>query len=606
MPKEKTLNIQVKEARQQVELAALRAELRSIECSLTEAWGTVVDPRERYGWGDDTFSLAAFVQRDDFSRGRCRPIYESELDLQKMWATARYLRHSDAAGSGFMRCLTDFAIGTGMTYECRGADGEIVRPVQAILDAWQESVDWTGEMEREIFIEAETHGDAFAWLAPQRIGLPGLELLAPEWVTEPASPPPEDWAFGLDWLLGAGSQPNRSTKVEGYFASVNGNPADYEAIQSCQMMHFRRNAPRWAKRGISTFFPAMTLLEKASKLLGNALEGGAIQAAIAFIREHAPGVTSSQAQSMQASKATSTGTAYRSDGSSYATYQRRFTPGTVLDVGSGQKYHAGPMGTPSGPIYIEIVQAALRVAGATRGIPEYMISGDSSNANYASTLVAGSPFVRSIQHLQMVYSWAFRKLMWKVLEAAVVRGMLAKNCIFTKSDLRAACDVVVTPTQVVLANPKEDEEIRAIRASAGVLSKRTWQKQVDLDPDEEAANMEAEPSNLVLPAAFSQSQPAATTPVSQPSGGTTEGEEALNGAQVTAALDVMEKVVAGTLAPNAAITLLMSVRIPEAKARAMVAEQMKVAKPAVSPQPPPPSQPEQQVNESVPWWRCGV
>ena len=48
-------------------------------------------------------------------------------------------------------------------------------------------------------------------------------------------------------------------------------------------------------------------------------------------------------------------------------------------------------------MHVQIVQAGLRALGNRWDMPEYMISGDSSNANYASTLVSGAPFVTGIE-----------------------------------------------------------------------------------------------------------------------------------------------------------------------------------------------------------------
>jgi hypothetical protein len=499
MPKKPTTAAKLKETQQQIELHKAQEELRALTQStgtaLMEGWGDIVDRREAYAWGNEPAGLPypSMVSRDDFQWGRFRPVYEHEQHLAEMWATARYLANCDAAGAGMMRALTDYTIGTGMTYELESLSGEGVAGLQAFLDDWQEDIGWTGELERELFSTTETHGDGFPWLQPRGQRMPRLTLLAPEWICEPSDKGIVDDWVGMDWHFGVVSQPNRSWEVEGYFASINGSAGDYEPIDCKSLPHIKRNAPTWAKRGVSTYYPAMKLLEKASKLLGNTLDGGSIQAAIAFIEEHAPGVTQTQAQSLQSGNATTTSTRSTATGGSATTYQRRFLPGTVLSTSNGKKYHAGPMGTPAGPLFVEIVQAGLRLAGARLGMPEYMISGDASNANYASTLVAGSPFVKSIEHLQSIYVSAFKRLTWRALQFAAMTHQLAKFGIYHCDDLKQAVKLTVTPTQVVMGDPKAQEDIRAIRLDKGILSKRTYAAQVDLDYDAEQANIEQEP-----------------------------------------------------------------------------------------------------------------
>ena len=46
------------------------------------------------------------------------------------------------------------------------------------------------------------------------------------------------------------------------------------------------------------------------------------------------------------------------------------------------------------------IQAELRAIGSALAMPEYMISGDSSNANYASTMVAEGPAVKTFEEMQ--------------------------------------------------------------------------------------------------------------------------------------------------------------------------------------------------------------
>lgn len=64
-----------------------------------------------------------------------------------------------------------------------------------------------------------------------------------------------------------------------------------------------------------------------------------------------------------------------------------------------------------------------RMAGGT-GQPEYAF-GDASNANFASSLVSESPFVKEIQYWQQVFEFEFKEMFRRVIQAAVDAGVLS-------------------------------------------------------------------------------------------------------------------------------------------------------------------------------------
>ncbi len=150
---------------------------------------------------------------------------------------------------------------------------------------------------------------------------------------------------------------------------------------------------------------------------------------------------------------------------------------------SNRQFVAGPVaqGTPG---FIQVEQAILRGCGARWRFPEYF-SGDASNNNMASSIVAGSPFVVAVEGNQLEWGVFERAVAKKVLELCVESGRLSRELV-------ASVDVKVIPPAVALANREEEEKLREMRHKAGVLSVTTWQQQVGLDPKHEATNFEAE------------------------------------------------------------------------------------------------------------------
>ena len=139
---------------------------------------------------------------------------------------------------------------------------------------------------------------------------------------------------------------------------------------------------------------------------------------------------------------------------------------------------------------IEVVQACLRAAGAAFCMPEYMISSDAANANYASTLVAGGPFVREAKARQGWFKPRFLQVVWKVLYYACESGRI--NASY--SDLLARIDVQVEPPQVEIVNELEMAQVDQIDITSGVLSRQTRRQRRGLDDDQEVANLKQEPT----------------------------------------------------------------------------------------------------------------
>src|SRR5690606_7510390 len=120
-------------------------------------------------------------------------------------------------------------------------------------------------------------------------------------------------------------------------------------------------------------------------VLRNTAEGAAIQASIAYVKEHSAGTSAAQATSLAGARLNTVNTqkpALR--GGTSPITAKKFGPGTILDLSNGQKFVPGPMGSERAPNFLAIQQAVLRAVGSRWSMPEYMISGDASNANYAS------------------------------------------------------------------------------------------------------------------------------------------------------------------------------------------------------------------------------
>jgi hypothetical protein len=220
--------------------------------------------------------------------------------------------------------------------------------------------------------------------------------------------------------------------------------------------------------------------------LRNTRQGAAVQAAIAFIREHAPGVTHAQIESLQQTLATRTYVEATSTGTRTRKVQR-YAPGTILDISRGLSYKPGPLGAAHGPNFLAIEQAVLRMAGVRWCLPEHMISGDASNNNYASILEAGAPFVKNAEAEQQFYAKRWRRMLWKIIEHGARAGVIGADV----ETIRSLVEICIEPPEVAVRDRVQETQRRKLLFDAGILSPQTWAAKEGFDWDRETANRES-------------------------------------------------------------------------------------------------------------------
>jgi hypothetical protein len=487
----------------QREAAALRQELRARELELAvvqEAWGDLVDRRE-YLHDDPNWSTGVYSQRAataaDRLHGSYPPHYECEADLHAIRGLARWLCATDEQALGILENLTNYVLGPGFEYTVSaraGVNEDLAAAAQGVLDEFLERSGWSGDLERELFQRGVTDGEWFLHVQDAGGGRSIACVVEPEWVTQPAQARQLEDYYGLgalDWHYGVGAALYDYEHVAGYYAARFGDAGLWEWLPASACVHAKHNVPRGCKRGLSDYYPVHQTLERAARLLGNGLQGAAVRAAIAYIVEHAPGTTGAQVTNLTRTLSDSTySRATTTNGTKTVKVNQR-DAGTRLDVEHGRQFHSGMQGSPEGPAHIAMIQAGLRRVLSRWAAPEFF-TGDASNANYSSTLVAESPFVKASEQRQASFGRHTRRVMWRVLEVAAAHGRLPCE----PAALRQVLDVQATAPNVATTNRVEQNTIDQSLRAEQALSLRSRQERAGLDPDEEAQRLAAESPSL--------------------------------------------------------------------------------------------------------------
>lgn len=493
--------------REKLETLQLHAKIRRLEAAAA-APGGLLPLREAVGPGSlvntsefltDGVGLSNFgtlnasrsyAQAADKKDGDNYPFWQTEQQWAGIVGGARLVSTLSEVGISALENLTNYTIGKGFGYSFTPAApgdehaAKLAAACQAILDEAFESSRWFGHLEREVFTQSRVDGEALVAVRHRGGRNVDLELIDSVSVCEPTAPEDlEDYlglAPGLNWKYGVATPPGRPSLPQAFFVAHEGDTNDWEVIKACDAVHVKLNVRPAVKRGMSDYLPVQPSLSGGERLLRNTIGGAAVQAAIAYIREHAPGVSreviDDLVMSLTDETVTEPGNATRGP---VERNLHQALPGTVLDVTAGMKYHSGPLGNPSGPMFIDVVQAAWRTAGTRWQMPEYMISGDASNGNYASTLVAEAPFTKATEARQTIYVDAYSEIAWKVIRAAMPACRAFRGITFAQ--LRRIVSLIVDPPQVAVRNRLEDHQIRREEYDYGILSAETWAAEAGRD-----------------------------------------------------------------------------------------------------------------------------
>lgn len=520
--------------KEQVEESELRARLA--QSRLAESvfapfgyggsWGDVANP---FGYRLDAsgglwlpLAAGSLYSRQ---QGRNRPFAWADIDLDNARSLARWLAAKNDIAIGCLGAIVNFTVKKGYVWEARPSAGHQKSPAVAQLAARvQRLIDDHSDVnnlpsrERSACRRAVRDGEVFVRHFAQQDGSTLVRFVEPEQVREqsPAGHDPN----GANGIITA---PGDVEDVRGYSITYDGS--GYDIIDAAEVSHYKRNVDECVKRGLPDFFSTGESLDGVAKLLQNMRLSGAAQAAIAWT-EQFKGATRSQIESLVAStrdinRGTFTGPVSGRD----VSHQQLVAP-VIRKVGEGMEQVAAPV--PVGAsVHIQIVQAALRAIGCRWNMPEYMVSGDSSGANFAGTLVAGSPFVNSIECEQADLGLFLLRWRWIAIRNACEVGLLAP---YTFEQIEELIDLHFTPPQVAVAKEAEQATIDHEDIAAGVMSLQTRRARRGLDDEQERENLKKEPPTRLAQRAQD------LDPSGNPVGGFGRGQQSAKGGGIKSAL----------------------------------------------------------------------
>lgn len=485
---------------------------------ITESYWPDVDPTEPLH-DDPTFAplggfypVGPIALYSDRKGGVHEPVFRNEMDLQLLRGHARVMRDAFPPCVGALDSLADYTIGDGFVHEVVERDGVtcpdgLLQHAQWILDENFERNDWRGDRERELYLDAKTDGD-YTLLFYDRKGSPFVQMRKawPEQVTEPGDPHAVHRMLKAkgaalpdvsSYTFGVHTDADDPERVYGYHLKWDESGDDWTYHPSTHAEMIKLNVNRATKRGITDCYAVMGDLIREAKLRRNMAEGAAIQAAIAWVLEAAPGTLQAGGRFGDHNTANRETSRRQPNGREQSVL--RYGPGSIIQTKSGQVYKPGPMGHERNSGFEVVSQMLMRAIGLRWRMPEYLISGDASNSNLASSLIAEAPFVKARETEQRLWTSMFRRIDWKLLHLAARAGAFEKWNIVTGSQLRRWVKLEITPPAVATRNATEQVTVDEKLIGLGVKSRETSQLEWGLDPKVEAERGAAPATGAPLP-----------------------------------------------------------------------------------------------------------
>lgn len=372
-------------------------------------------PFDRGGLGGSGFTNHTNRRGADF------PFFANEQELSMLRDASRLCVGTDPNAIGLMGGLTSYTVGKGSVVRVKprgNQHAELAQQAQAVIDDFCDQNKWFSR-EEEYFRRTVRDGDAALRLFPDNTGRVKARFVWPEQIRQPDGTSSDEWAFGVK------TDPDDVEDVQAFAIHPTEGVGDFTEVPAQNIVFHKINTDTGVRRGLPDFaFSTLDVLNDADKLCDNMATGSAIQAAIAYIRQH----TGATRETLRAFKGEN-GTQTVPD--PLTGKDRTFTRMTnphVVDTNENTEFLASPYNAGISS-HLEVAKMLWRRACARWNAPEWLGTSDASNNNYASSLTAESPFVLGIECRQEKYADTFRTLFQRVLAFAAIGGRLPQNIL---------------------------------------------------------------------------------------------------------------------------------------------------------------------------------
>jgi len=384
-------------------------------------------------------------------------------DMTGIRNRARDLVLRNPHAKNIIHLLKIYTVGAGMTFQVTPRDESVdpkrVAWAQRLWDEWAEANGW--ETRQAEFVERTWRdGECFSRLfAP--VTWPGkLRFVDPELVDTPAGA--DAPAGGIE------TDPGDVESPRWYCVLAEPAGALQAKVPAERMLHTKIGVDGNVKRGLSVLYPVMDTLKSFGGWLETELIARKVAASVVLVRK-TRGASPAELESFADAQAT--GTVRTPEGTMR---RQKLRPGTIIDINENVDLEFAHPDLKFNDAWT-LGRAILLATAAGVGMPEFMLTSDASNANYASTMVAEGPAVRAFEAWQRFFAAQWRRLWRRVMAEAVGLGLL------DRADLEGLT-LSVTPPNLIHRDRLKDMQANRIAVDLGAMSPQEVARRDGLDP----------------------------------------------------------------------------------------------------------------------------
>lgn len=338
----------------------------------------------------------------------------TEADQYEMIKRAREYFRWDPHGRAAIQTMVNFMFGRGFSINVKSKNPLVRWQFREFWSSKRNNMDLRKfEIGQRAFRDGEVFIEFFsADEAGNETGKTTIRFIDPLLVKNPS-------AGSLSYDLnntknGIETDPNDVEKPLRYFVQDPQNQTTFRVIEADKMHHIKLFADSDQTRGESWIQPVMKFFRYYKEWLEDRIILNKLRSAIVLIRK----VSGPSGDISRIAGNLSAASNQRAGESKVQSIKR----GTILTANAGVDYKMESANINATDVKEDGRNIKLSIAAGTN-LPEY-IFGDASNANFSSTLVAESPFVKAVQYWQIFFEYHFACIVYKVIEAGVRAGTL--------------------------------------------------------------------------------------------------------------------------------------------------------------------------------------
>ena len=355
---------------------------------------------------------------------------------------------------------------------------DAVTRISRFLEMWMKENNWKIR-QSEVSHRCDRHGEVFDLLHYDEDGILRVYFAEPTDIEEDPNstytdvdpgdnpnPPPYIDLFGVRRTNDITYKPH-AYYIEndwypdlGAVSSMGRVPQMSSLTQRTAVQHRKRNVLANDPRGLTLYWPVREEMVFAKRLLSNLMRVSSFQAAWGAIRTVNAGHGADQVRSWLASQQMGGGSSGQNETYDHPSPSVVTIPGTV-------KYEFPRTGEGNSN-QIEVLVALLRACAAGMKLPEFMLTANVSEGNFASTLVSEGPFHKGMRYEQSLMTVEDERILMQALRYAAAISVEG----ITDNDID---DVVINikPPRVQTRNRAEDFDVNKDLYDRGELSGKT-------------------------------------------------------------------------------------------------------------------------------------